>query len=267
MLVAGRFRADLLPGDFEKVLLPLAGTGSVQGAYGSVWTNDFWVFNNSSGSSAIFADTIGCGGFPLPVFKPCELMWDVPPNSQSRGDFVAFPDDPPGLLLYLAKAGSASTTFNLRVQDISRQAQTWGTELPVVREAQFLTDRIELLNIPLDDRFRHTLRVYDPDSHERVTFRVTFFDTTSVARGLERSAGTMLVDTVVDAQPGKTYRPNFPRVPSVAQLSNFTVSFPQLAMSERVRIEIRPVTPGIRFWAFASVTNNETQHVTTITPQ
>lgn len=25
--------------------------------------------------------------------------------------------------------------------------------------------------------------------------------------------------------------------------------------------------PGLRFWAFVNVTNNETQHVTTITPQ
>jgi hypothetical protein len=262
-LVAGGAQAEFQPGDFEKILLPIAGTGATPGGYGSLWMNDFWVFNKSS-AAAIFADTTNCdlrfGG------AACELTWDVPSNSQSRGDFAVLPGDPPGLLLYLNKANSAATMFNLRVQDISRQAETWGTELPVVREAQFRTDRIELLNIPIDSRFRQTLRIYDPDAHERVTFRVTFFDTTAVARGEERSGGTLIADIVVDAQAGKTYRPNFPRVPSVAQLSTFRQLLPQFTATERVRVEVQPVTEGVRFWAFVSVTNNDTQHVTTVTP-
>jgi hypothetical protein len=32
-------------------------------------------------------------------------------------------------------------------------------------------------------------------------------------------------------------------------------------------VKITPVTPGIRFWAMVSLTNNETQLITTITPQ
>lgn len=32
-------------------------------------------------------------------------------------------------------------------------------------------------------------------------------------------------------------------------------------------LEIEPVTPGLRYWAFVTVTNNATSHVTTITPQ
>ena len=32
-------------------------------------------------------------------------------------------------------------------------------------------------------------------------------------------------------------------------------------------VRVTPLTPGLRIWAFVSVTNNETQHVTTITPQ
>ena len=37
--------------------------------------------------------------------------------------------------------------------------------------------------------------------------------------------------------------------------------------TETVRVRLEPVEPGMRYWAFATVTNNETQHVTTITPQ
>jgi len=88
-------------------------------------------------------------------------------------------------------------------------------------------------------------------------FRVGFYD---------MSTNLKLTETTVDALPGKTYVPNFPRVPTVARLSNFRQSFPQLAAVDRVRIEIQSITPGIRFWAIVSVTNNTTQQVTTITP-
>jgi len=262
-VVAG---ADIVPADFQQVLLPIAGTGIVPGAFGSQWTNDFWIFNNSSDKAVIFADTTNCQ--LAPSGSPCILTWSVPPNSQSHGDFQGgLPGDPPGLLLYIAKANAASATLNLRVQDVSRQAQTWGTQLPVVREQEFRVDRIEMVNVPLDERFRQTLRIYDPDAHEHVSFRVRIFDTTSAARGVDQSGGIMLVDAVLDAQPGRTYRANFPRVPSVAQLSNFVQGFPELRTADRVRIEVEPVTQGIRFWAFVSITNDETQHVTTITPQ
>jgi hypothetical protein len=36
---------------------------------------------------------------------------------------------------------------------------------------------------------------------------------------------------------------------------------------ERVRLEIEPVTDGLRLWGFVTVVNNETQHATVITPQ
>jgi hypothetical protein len=34
-----------------------------------------------------------------------------------------------------------------------------------------------------------------------------------------------------------------------------------------VRIEVQSATPGVPIWAFASVTNNATQHVTVIVPR
>ncbi|HEX8152273.1 MAG TPA: hypothetical protein VF698_04060, partial [Thermoanaerobaculia bacterium] len=33
-----------------------------------------------------------------------------------------------------------------------------------------------------------------------------------------------------------------------------------------LRLEIEPLTPGSRYWAFVSVTNNDTQLVTVVTP-
>jgi hypothetical protein len=39
-----------------------------------------------------------------------------------------------------------------------------------------------------------------------------------------------------------------------------------LSGTERVRIEIEPLTPGLRYWAFVAVVNNDTQHLTVISP-
>src|SRR5205085_11881017 len=44
-------------------------------------------------------------------------------------------------------------------------------------------------------------------------------------------------------------------------------ALPELQGAELVRIEVTPLTAGLRFWAFAGATNNDTQHVTLITPQ
>ena len=41
---------------------------------------------------------------------------------------------------------------------------------------------------------------------------------------------------------------------------------PELTGYDRVRLVISPEGEDLRFWAFAAVTNNETQHVTAITP-
>jgi hypothetical protein len=31
-----------------------------------------------------------------------------------------------------------------------------------------------------------------------------------------------------------------------------------------VRIELEPITPGLQYWAFISITNNKTQHFYTV---
>jgi hypothetical protein len=52
--------------------------------------------------------------------------------------------------------------------------------------------------------------------------------------------------------------------PAYAQVS--ISDLPEVRGVETIRVEISPQTPGMRYWAFVSVTNNETQHVTNIAP-
>lgn len=48
----------------------------------------------------------------------------------------------------------------------------------------------------------------------------------------------------------------------ITQLLHLRLAWPQSA-----RIEVQPLTAGSRYWAVVSLTNNETQLVTLVTPQ
>ena len=66
--------------------------------------------------------------------------------------------------------------------------------------------------------------------------------------------------------PFVTFDPNRRQYyPSYVAVNDFQKD-PVLGAVPLLRIEVTPVTPGLRFWTFVSVTNNETQHVTLITP-
>jgi hypothetical protein len=41
----------------------------------------------------------------------------------------------------------------------------------------------------------------------------------------------------------------------------------EIPLPPNVRIDVEPLTAGSRYWAFVSITNNDTQRVTTVTPQ
>ncbi|HUP44234.1 MAG TPA: hypothetical protein VM779_01865 [Thermoanaerobaculia bacterium] len=144
---------------------------------------------------------------------------------------------------------AARLSFNLRVRDLSRQAETLGTEIPVVRESEFLTEKMTLLNVPTDERFRPMLRVYrflaflEPPG----TVRLRFYRI-GVTPDVLLSEQTLAL-----AGSGIGY----------AQLASFP---PEVLNETAVRIDLELLTP-MQFWAFVSVTNNATQHVTIITPQ
>ena len=56
-----------------------------------------------------------------------------------------------------------------RLRDLSRNASSAGMEVPLVHEADFRADEINLNAIPRDARFRLTLRVYGLDAGGDVT--------------------------------------------------------------------------------------------------
>lgn len=212
---------------YEPVLIPVAFSGP--GAFGSQWRTDIALRNENDFSLLIAGET--------PFSRPGAHSTMTPDANR-----------PNGILAYLPRQGSSNVHFGVLVRDLSRQAEVLGTEVPVVREKDFFDRPLELLNVPADPRFRVALRVYDLGTPGGIHIRIQ-----------PLSGDEMLVDTFV-----------FPagRNPAYAQISDFLAAYPRLAGKGPLRITVDAPIPGNpTLWAFASITNNETQHVTTISPQ
>jgi hypothetical protein len=248
------------PADFEPVLLPIALT-DIQGAFGSLWRTHFTLYNGNG------VPLIGLGSFDLVypfysgcLFPICPSPEAIPPRT-SASLFIRQPGGPPGVLLWVRKDRIANVDFELRVQDMSRQALTWGTEILVVREKDLRAAPFRLLNVPLDERFRQSLRIYDVSAGATAAVLVRFIDA---------DVGRVMHEQVLGfpAQPVPPFGvfQQFRLLPGYTEIG-WVASLPELRDSGRVHIEVVPLAPEQRLWAFVSVTNNETQHVTTISPQ
>lgn len=225
-----------------RVLLPVA-IENVPGARGSLWTSELWIHNGTP-DTVMVGPTRLASEYRIPAGQT-----DEPPI------FLRSDGSHPGLFLFVESEDHMDVTFNLRIQDLSRQAETWGTEIPVVRDTEFHGGKLVLLNVPLDERFRQTLRIYESDLMEDSAVLVSVY-----------RMGFAGDDLLLDERRVDLRLAIPDRSPAYAQIDSFS-GFSGLAGTERVRVEIMPMTEDMRLWAFVSVTNNETQHVTTITPQ
>jgi hypothetical protein len=130
-----------------------------------------------------------------------------------------------------------------------------------VRERDFSSSTTQLLEVPTGADTRVHLRIYgasSPSGRGDIIVRV-FSDATKLfekAISLTPSGGLASLPT----------ENAFIENPAYAELTNLT-GLPEIARHGDVRVEIEPVTAGLRYWSFISVTNNATQRVSTITPQ
>ena len=264
--------------EFEVVLLPIV-TKEWRGAYGSVWRTELSLFNGTERPLLLLFGPTDVG--PLFRFEcrmsPCDNLVDAVAAGSSfdAGSQLFIPPDAPfpGMFLYVRKEISSQISYSLRVRDMTRQSESAGTELPVVRLPEFRTGAIQLLNVPLDDRFRQTLRIYDasiaqPYFRSAPHFRVRFYSMTgTVTAPLHEMVVTPGSSLLYTSSLDSLIKPcaATPIYPNYAEISSFRSNLP--AEETAVRIEVEPMGFTAGFWAFVAVTNNETQHVTTVTPQ
>ena len=153
--------------------------------------------------------------------------------------------------LFYVPPGNRSLAASLRVWEVTRQGENHGVEIPVVHRDDFDEESIALVGVPTDPKFRLTLRVYSLNRGSNVVY--VSFDGNVVQLPLQPSSNifepSYAVMTDFNPGPGRTIFPNV----------NVLVETP--------RGPGGAVIPGTPIWAFITVTNNETQHITTITPQ
>ncbi len=271
LAVAGTTQAQpISQTPYERVLVPITVSAPLPGAYGSVWTTALTVRNDSDEAVVVTTTPVAlCGECP-----------PVPPRTTFNFPLVV-PDQNLGAFVYVGSPGFGKVTFMLRVQDVSRQAQTWGTQIPVVRERNVYTGKLQLLDIPVDSHSRSALRVYDFDPPAPAApraVRLRIYDMCGIGPIDSHCSNDPLVDSVLTLATTPESSEAYPDHPAGAMIGNLIDAFPQLASvpptvlpsgkfrPASVRIDIDAFSPGLRFWAFVSATNNETQHVTTIAP-
>lgn len=226
------------PSQFDRVLIPMTFAGP--GAHGSLWRSETIIRNDSR------------------VTIDVEPL--LPDNTSSiaagaRARMRELPLDVGGYL-YVSRDADKWLTYSSHIADRSRSAIDRGSELPIVRAEDTSAD-IRLLDIPLRPLYRAKLRIYDFDSVRPhfVTIDIVKEDGTRVQ--VERQLpGNVL---------GPCAGPCFPHHPAYATVD--LSSIPELANAGDVDISVRAETNDARLWAFVSVSNNQTQHVTMYTPQ
>lgn len=223
---------------FEAVLIPI-GPGVYPGAHGSVWEVVF--HERNTGTQPV------CDISPSPIPEPrC-----IGPGQSTMFDDSSFA---PVVLYYEGPVDALQ--FSLLARDVSRDTESWGAEIPVVRERDLLTDKGELINVPTSTRFRRNLRIYSM-ALEAVSVIVRVWDAERDFILHGNSTPRLLGEATFHLDPSRWH----------LSLGDLDGLFPEMATTTLARIEIEQVPKGHKLWAFVSITNVATQHVTTISPQ
>lgn len=225
--------------DREQFLVPVF-IAPVQGAYGSEFRTELHGLNAGGRQLLeVWGIETPCRPSPPVCNWLTEPMVFLEPGrfSADLADYGLYQTGTPGRFIEVPRAQKDDLSLSLRVSDTSRSAENFGTEIPVVRTTDFYRKTFGLAGVPLDARFRNTLRLY-----------ATGPTTVSLLIGndihdVELRAGQHAFD------------------PAYAQFTAFP------AGTGTVQVLVSGKENGPAVWGFITVTNNETQHITTITPR
>jgi hypothetical protein len=215
------------PAVFEPILFPVSFQGP--GALGSQWLTESFI--NANGSQSFFRD-------PL----PCASCTQTPGLGTKQ---LINNGNPWGHVLYALRGTTANLDFASRIRDTSRQSLTAGTEVPVVRERDFRA-QLRFMNIPVDPRYRVTLRLWSLSDAAQFVATVDSTPAQQDLLTLSKIPGTSMSFGSLDVTSLLAKASNNPTNLTVAGVPNLLVSPP--------------------VWGIVSITNNDTQQVTIISP-
>jgi hypothetical protein len=247
--VDGNAQEDTNGDGIVNALIPVVvEIGEVAGAYGSRWTTEVWIHNGTANTLRAIQRNLADPDCPFPE-QPC------PPNAvagETRRAILYSHQADWGTVLLFTKDDAPHITLSARLLELSRRAQPNGINLPVVWEDQYLRKPVQLLSVPTADTSRVALRVYDPRLQRGSTVIVDFL----ALNGDIIASTTMSPGNNILSEP----------VPAFAGINDLVAAFPALRAYDRFDIRLTPATPGMEYWAFAAVTDRDTQHVLLITP-
>jgi hypothetical protein len=251
LLAAGNGVMDL-PADFERILVPLL-TPPVQGAFGSEFRTALSVHSSSEGAQIEIK-----GLSPICILSACPTVDSIVLDPGQDVTDIEL-SGTPGRFIFVRAEDRKQLGINLRAYDVSREASNFGTEIPLASADDFSSDSIRLAGVPMTPAFRKTLRVYSAYETEVV---VSF-------------EGREIIGSPVIGPPPSVVLRLRRQGTSMFETAYAVLSqFPHYPYP--LTIVVRPIPPcaicpqphfAEPIWAFLSVTNNNTQHITTITPQ
>lgn len=246
----GASSLDIDQDGFVTILLPIAMASHhvLPGGYGSQWAEELWLYNASSTWSYPL-QYAAAGPTPLSRLDPGELArhWSFASNNLY------------GAILLIPAPAAEDFHISARLVELSRNAQPTGVEIPVVPEGSSLNRETWILGVPAGEGIRSTLRVFSLQPGKPTTLAATFHD----AEG-KVLTGTTLAPGLDPAAP----RPNeSPQTAGMDAVFDLTATIPALAGADYFSIQLSPVGDPGQFWAFVTVTHNETQHVLFLTPK
>ncbi len=230
--------------EMEQILLPVSPS-VVMCAWNSRYETRLIVYNqNESAVRPLCADD-GCGTIPAAAGR------------EITGGVQALPLPS---FLFLPKGDADKLRMSLLVESGDRDYPENHSfaELPIVRASEFRDTKITFVGVRLDPGFRQTVRIFGLDGTQFGQVAVRVYD---LATDKLLYDEPMLLAPLSGEQneSGQALRPSFSMECDLSGAIPLT--------GGQVRIELEPLTEGLKFWAFVSVTSNKTQHFYTVVPR
>jgi hypothetical protein len=219
----------------ERLLLPIF-TPPVAGAFGSEFHTSVTIANPSDTVLSLSGLEYDCNVILSCPQTPDRI--DMAPERVLTSEALV-PNGAPGRFVFVPKGDLDRLSMSLRIHDVTREDLNFGTEMPIVRESEFVTGRIVFPLVPVFPWYRNTLRIYAASPVDVM-----------VKAGAQPAVRISLTGAVDPFDPAYAVFTNFKGV----GLARVTVQ----------AVDQHDVTP-VPIWAFITVTNNQTQAITTIT--
>ena len=240
--------------EYERVLVPLHLPRPQDGALDTRWRTELTVRNMGEVPATIFqsACVYDCSCVPI----TCKGGEPTAPRASFEGPLASDEPGIPAVLLHLERETSDEVAMSLRLRELTRIDHA-GVEIPIVREDETYTGPFAIVGIPTRPDFRHHLRIYAtsaPAGSAQVRITATReIDGTRFYDRVHGIGGSLPAPDDLDAAtPGYLF---------------LTIPTPGSLSESRFVVEVTPLTPGVRLWGMVSITHNDSQLVTIVSPQ